>query len=142
MGLVCVANVGVLDVTIASGDAVAQVALAAVQTRMCSICGAEDTDAWELSADDKACKDCGAAQGAGASRCRQCGASAEAVGCLSYSGCPSCRPEVKEDQGWRLSGVDGQEPSAPGAPAPSVPGKHGVQAKGVSEGMRSGQQAQ
>ena len=136
------ANVGVLDVTIASGDAVAQVALAAVQTRMCSICGAEDTDAWELSADDKACKDCGVVQGAGPSACRQCGAGAEAVGCLSYSGCPSCRPEVKEDQGWRLSGVDGQEPSAPGAPAPSVPGKHGVQAKGVSEGMRSGQQAQ
>ena len=74
----------------------AQVALAAVQTRLCSICGAEDTDAWELSEDDKACKDCGVVQGAW---CRQCGAMAEAVGCLSYSGCPSCRPEVKEDQG-------------------------------------------
>ena len=57
------------------------------------------------------------------SACRQCGAGAEAVGCLSYAGCPSCRPEVKEDQGWRRSGVDGAPPSAPGAPAPSEPGK-------------------
>ena len=110
--------------TIASGDAVAQVAPAAVQTRIRSVCGAEDTDAWELSLGDKACKDCGVVQGAGVSACRQCGAGAEAVGCLSYAGCPLYRPEVKEDQGWRRSGVDGTPPSAPGAPAPSQPGKH------------------
>ena len=79
-GLVFVANMGVLDVSIACGDAVAQVAVAAVQTRLCSICGAEDTDAWELSEEDKACKDCGVVQGAGPSWCRQCGAAATAVG--------------------------------------------------------------
>ena len=102
-GLVVVSNVGVLDVTVASGDAVAQVAPAAVQTRMCSACGAEDTDAWELSAYDKACKDCGVVQGVGVSACRQCGAGAKAVGCFSYAGCPSCRPEVKG--GPRLEAV-------------------------------------
>merc|ERR1711994_94264 len=133
-GLVFVANVGVMDVTIASGDAVAQVALAEVQTRLCSICGAEDTDAWELSEDDKACKDCGVVQGAGSSWCRQCGAMAEAVGCLSYSGCPSCRPEMKEDQCWRRPGVGEVSSSAPSAPTSSEPVKKMIRPKEYPKG--------
>ena len=130
-----VASVGVIDVTIASGDAVAQVAAAAVQTRLCSVCGAEDTDAWELSTDDNACKDCGGAQGAGPSACRLCSAGPEAVGCLSYAGCPSCRPEVKESRNWRRYGTDGVTPSAPGAPGLSGSGRTGCDRKEYPKGM-------
>ena len=64
--------------------------------------------------------------------CRQCGADAEAVGCLSYAGCPACKPEVKDGQKWRLSSGDGAAPSTPGIPPSS--GRAGYGAKRYPKG--------
>ena len=118
-GLVFVANTGGVDVSIEGGDPVAQVALASVQTRLCSICGAEDTDAWELSEGDESCKECGVVQGAGPALCRMCGAAAKDVGCLSYAGCAACRPEIKDGDRWKRP--DGESATASSSGALPVP---------------------
>ena len=53
-------------------------------------CGAEDTEAWATQADAQGCTACGAAQPAGKSSCRQCGAGPDQVEVLRYAGCKVC----------------------------------------------------
>ena len=73
-GLVFVANTTEFDQHIDSGARLGAVARAAVQTRLCIACGAEDTEAWETQAGAQGCALCGAAQPASKSSCKQCGA--------------------------------------------------------------------
>ena len=89
-GLVFVANTTEFDQHIDSGARLGAVARAAVQTRLCMACGAEDTEAWATQAGAEGCALCGAAQPAGKSSCRQCGAGPDQVEVLRYAGCTVC----------------------------------------------------
>ena len=89
-GLVFVANTTAFDQVVEDGAAVAVVAPAAVQTRVCQACGAEDTEAWPEEPGAPRCTTCGGLRPGGASSCRQCGAGPERSKVLGYAGCQEC----------------------------------------------------
>jgi hypothetical protein len=94
-GMILVCNLESLDVPLETGQAVAEVAAATVQTRACGGCGVIDTDAWIVNADAPHCPTCNTPQPGGTSSCRSCGANAGHCELLSYAGCSDCRPEAK-----------------------------------------------
>jgi ribosomal protein L40E len=58
-GLVFVGNATDFDQSLEKGDRVGMVARAAVQTRVCRSCGAEDSDAWVVPPGATGCRACG-----------------------------------------------------------------------------------
>ena len=73
-GLVFVGNATDFDQCLEKGDRVGGVARAAVQTRVCGTCRAEDSEAWVIEPGQAGCKSCGAHVKKVALNCRQCGA--------------------------------------------------------------------
>ena len=95
-GLVFVANTTAFDQEVEPGATVGVVARAAVQTRVCGACGAEDTEAWPEDQASKACEACKGPKPGGRSSCRQCGAGPDKCKVLTYAGCKACEPEEAE----------------------------------------------
>ena len=69
-GLVFVANTTEFDQRVEKGATVDVVAEAAVQTRVCQACGAEDMDAWPAKPGDQRCEGCHGLHEGGSTSCR------------------------------------------------------------------------
>ena len=91
-GIICVVNKSEFEAHIEPGSKVAEVVPAALQTRVCQNCGAQDTDAVPLDDSKPKCAGCGVQIVEGVSPCTQCGAGADESCLLSYAGCTGCRP--------------------------------------------------
>ena len=105
-GLVFVGNATDFDQCLEKGDRVGGVARAAVQTRVCGECRAEDSEAWVVAPGQAGCKSCGAHVKKVALNCRQCGAAGAQVSLMQYAGCGSCaapsRSETRRQAVWSI----------------------------------------
>ena len=106
-GLVFVGNATDFDQAIEKGDRVGVVARAAVQTRVCGVCRAEDSEAWVVEPDARGCKACGAQVRMAGLSCRQCGADRGLVAQKRYAGCAACGHSRLEARRSKPPAVDG-----------------------------------